>query len=639
MKQRPKRKDAFFGMHFDFHARRDQANIGQRLDEAALEELMSRVRPDFVQCDTKGHSGNTSYPTCVGYPAPEMKGDILRLWREVTARHGVSLYAHHSGVWDDRALEHHPEWADVNEKGEPDTQKTSVFGPYVDELLIPQLKEMALDYGLDGAWIDGECWAVMMDYSRYALEAWKKKTGKDSVGEEDKAKYLEFNRQGFRDYVRHYIDEVHKAAPDFEIASNWMYTSYTPEKRDVPVDYISGDYSPSDSTLVSRMEARCTMGQDRPWDLMAWGFTIEGGYHAPKELNQLKQEAATVISLGGGFQIYNQQMVDSVQTWQIPMWEKLAAFCRQRQDLCFRAKPVPQAAVLFSVEDFYDNDSVMFPYHNDRYKDMRSNAGFLLDNQISTEIKKTHQLENMAECGLWVVPNCRTLEAKTVADLKEYVINGGSLIVSGPDAAEYFNDIADFILDPVKKDAPLYVKTGERLSAFRTDWTAIRTEAGDVVAVGYDNHDDRGEAYPLAVAFHVGRGYLVVSSVALGDSYTTQKSAGLRDYMALLVKASGFMPRFTVSGSHLVEAMLMEKDGTIRLNLTNLAGAHEDRRYRGVDEIPPLGPLAITIQSDVRPERVMHMPEGEPLDFNWENGIISFTLDRLLIHSVIEIVK
>ena len=635
MKQRLKRQDAFFGMHFDFHAGRDQKNIGQRLDEAALEELMTRVHPDFVQCDTKGHAGNTSYPTKVGYQAPEMKGDILRLWRDVTARHGVALYAHHSGVWDNRALEHHPQWAAVNEKDEADKEKTSVFGPYVDELLIPQLKEMALEYGLDGAWIDGECWAVMMDYSRYALEAWKAKTGKIAVEVADQAQYLEFNRQGFRDYVTHYIEEVHKAAPDFEIASNWMYTSYTPEKCSVPVDYISGDYSPSDSTLVSRMEARCTMGQDRPWDLMAWGFTIEGDYHAPKELEQLKQEAATVISLGGGFQVYNQQLVDSVQTWQIPMWEKLAAFCRERQQLCFRAKPVPQAAVLFSVEDFYDH-SAMFPYHNERYKDMRSNTVFLLDNQISTEIKKTHQMENMDVYGLWLVPNCRKLEAEVIEALREYVRNGGSLIVSGPDVAAHFADMADFSLGEMHKDEQLYVKTGGRLSALRTDWAPVF--GGEVVAVGYDQHDDRGGEYPLAAAFTVGRGRLVVSSVALGDSYAQQKSAGLRNYMALLVQASGFVPAFTVSGSHLVEAMLMEKEGKRRLNLTNLAGAHEDRRYRGFDEIPPLGPLAVTLYSERKPTGVMLMPEEKPLDFTWENGIISLALDRLPIHSVIEII-
>ncbi len=115
-------------MHFDFHAGREQTGIGAQLDRDTLEELMSRVKPDYVQCDTKGHAGNSSYPTKVGYPAPGMQGDILRMWREVTARHGVALYAHHSGVGDDRALEHHPEWAAVHADGTPDRQKTSVFG-------------------------------------------------------------------------------------------------------------------------------------------------------------------------------------------------------------------------------------------------------------------------------------------------------------------------------------------------------------------------------------------------------------------------------------------------------------------------------------------------------------------------------
>lgn len=62
METRPKRKDSFFGMHFDFHAGREQAGIGAQLDEDTLEQLISRVKPDYVQCDTKGHAGNSSYP-------------------------------------------------------------------------------------------------------------------------------------------------------------------------------------------------------------------------------------------------------------------------------------------------------------------------------------------------------------------------------------------------------------------------------------------------------------------------------------------------------------------------------------------------------------------------------------------------
>jgi hypothetical protein len=406
MGKRLKRNESFFGMHFDFHAARNQTGIGSELDEAALERLMTEVKPDYVQCDTKGHAGNTSYPTQVGYPAPQMAGDILKMWREVTARHDVALYAHHSGVWDNRALESHPDWAAVDENGVPSTEKTSVFGPYADELLIPQLIEMANDYGLDGAWIDGECWAVMMDYSVHALAAWKAETGKDKVEEEDKFNYLEFNRQGFRDYVTHYIDRVHQAAPHFEIASNWMYTSYTPEKISVPVDFISGDYSPSDSLSVSRIEARCSMDQEKPWDLMAWGFSIEKDIHITKELTQLCQEAASVIALGGGFQVYNRQLVGSIQTYAIPMWAKLAEFCRERQYWCHKATPVPQVAVIFSVGGYYSNTQRLFPFAGEELNEIASNTYYLLDNQLSVEVKKTHQmLGNSSKYGLLVLPD------------------------------------------------------------------------------------------------------------------------------------------------------------------------------------------------------------------------------------------
>ena len=129
----------------------------------------------------------------------------------------------------------------------------------------------------------------------------------------------------------------------------------------------------------------------------------------------------------------------------------------------------------------------------------------------------------------------------------------------------------------------------------------------------------------------------MLSAVALKDSYHTQKSAGMRDYVGILARAAGFTPAFTIVGSHLVEAALMEKDGDIRLNLTNMSGTHEDHRYRGIDEIPALGPLTVSISCPEPPRSVMLMPEGQALEYTYENGIITCSLDRLLIHSVIQI--
>ena len=109
-----KRKDSFFGLHFDFHADRNCKGLGD-CNVELIDKMLSEVRPDFVQCDTKGHPGISSYPTKVGNPAPEMKGDLLKTWREVTKKHDVALYAHHSGVWDSEAVAKNPDWAVENE--------------------------------------------------------------------------------------------------------------------------------------------------------------------------------------------------------------------------------------------------------------------------------------------------------------------------------------------------------------------------------------------------------------------------------------------------------------------------------------------------------------------------------------------
>jgi hypothetical protein len=171
------RKDAFFGIHFDLHPNETDTELGAETREANIARLLTRVKPDYVQYDCKGHRGYTGYPTKVGWASPGIVNDSLRIWRKVTREHGVGLYIHYSGVWDMVALEHHPEWAAVDAEGKPSPNMTSTFGPYVDELLIPQLKEVLGGYELDGVWADGECWGAMLDWSRWALKAWEAREG------------------------------------------------------------------------------------------------------------------------------------------------------------------------------------------------------------------------------------------------------------------------------------------------------------------------------------------------------------------------------------------------------------------------------------------------------------------------------
>ncbi|MBD3176279.1 MAG: hypothetical protein GF320_13960, partial [Armatimonadia bacterium] len=136
------RSECFFGLHFDLHPGATDTVLGKEASAENIRALLARTDPDFVQYDCKGHAGYTGYPTEVGWSSPGIVRDALPVWRQVTREFGTGLYIHYSGVWDSVAVQHHPGWAVVGPDGTVDTNHTSLFGPYVDELLIPQVKEV-----------------------------------------------------------------------------------------------------------------------------------------------------------------------------------------------------------------------------------------------------------------------------------------------------------------------------------------------------------------------------------------------------------------------------------------------------------------------------------------------------------------
>ena len=86
-----KRKESFWGLHFDFHANPSDGIQGKTLNEEDIRKICHLLKPDFIQIDCKGHPGYTSYPSKLGNAVPEFEKDTLRLWRK--GRKRSALYA------------------------------------------------------------------------------------------------------------------------------------------------------------------------------------------------------------------------------------------------------------------------------------------------------------------------------------------------------------------------------------------------------------------------------------------------------------------------------------------------------------------------------------------------------------------
>lgn len=644
---RLKRSESFLGVHFDFHAGHDCTEVGRDVTREMIASIIEQVKPDYIQSDCKGHPGLSSYPTKVGHPAPGFVRDQLKIWREVTAKHGVALYLHYSGVWDNEAVKHHPEWARINEKGEKDNRLTSVYGPYVDQLLIPQLKELNDVYGVDGVWIDGECWATERDYHEEVLRAFQAKTGIKTVPRQQNdphwLEFSEFCRQGFRDYLNHYATEMHKHNPEFQIASNWAYSSMMPEPVTTDIDFISGDYSARNSVNSARIEGRSMVHQGKPWDLMAWSFTWTDRHFSTKTVPQLQREAAVVLALGGGFQGYFPQRRDgAIRTWQMPLMAEVAKFCRARQAFCHRAKPIPQIGLIYSGRAFYRMNEKLFAAWSGELTALRGVLQSLLDSQHVVDIVMEHHLtRRMHEYPLLIWPEWQTIEPDFKAELLHYVKQGGKLLVIGPRAAALFKEELDVKLIGEAAERVNGLEYQGHLAGLKT--VSQKVELGprsmgqgrlynDTV-----NVNDNTGPYDIAASITpYGQGRIAATYLNLGERFHNADHTVARDFLNGLVRTLFPDPLVEVRGSHQVDVTAMRKHGKLMINLVNTAGPHNNDKVYVFDQIPAVGRLAVTIRYPRKPRTVTLEPGARSVAYQYLNGRIDLLLPRrLVIHDIL----
>ena len=669
-----KRKDSFFGIHCDFHAAPYKCDtVGAALREEDIREICTLLRPDFIQIDCKGHPGWASYPSSIGNAMPNFAGDPLALWRRVTREEGVALYMHYSGIYDIKYTAEHPEDCTVLANGTAESGTTRLGSKYADELLIPQICELAEKYEIDGLWIDGECWRASTDFSPESLVDFERDTGIDLGGRlpatpEDEYfhEYREYFRARFRKYLDHYVRTLHERYPNLQITSNWAFSDHMPEAVSVPLDYLSGDFNPTNSCNSARYAGRALAQQGCPWDLMSWNFRIKAGANATcvsKHKTQIMQEAAEVISLGGAYQNYVMQNNDgSPQMHELRQLAALSEFVRERKDFCFRGRIVHEAALLLSSYDRSHESKRL--YSRNGYEKIMGACSLMADVGLSFEIASEHTLRGAcSDYRMIVVPELFLgLEESTVSELLDYAKNGGALVLAGNKTCRLFAESGAPI---VARDLPKYYGEGEKAydnggdtghgrNGDLTIRSYVFTEDGvsfgalysptavsgeDQTVHAYVAADVVSERKPLCVTVPYGSGSVTAIGFDIGSQYLSATQYTHRSLIKS-VASSLYTPIIKVeSALGLLETVCLSKDGRLMLQLINANGNHASATTVTEDFIPPVVDIVLSIKLESKPQALILQPEGRSLDFEYENGRARLRLDRLDIHSVIEVVK
>ncbi|MCC6444809.1 MAG: hypothetical protein IT210_15285 [Armatimonadetes bacterium] len=637
-----RRADCFFGLHLDLHPSREDKALGADVSEENVRALLDRVKPDYVQYDCKGCPGYLGYPSKVGKSAPGIVKDSLAVWSEATHEKGVGLFIHYCGLWDSLAVEEHPDWAVVDASGNKHPYLMSVFSPYADEVLIPQIAEAAGAYGLSGAWVDADSWCASIDYSPAALVAWKKETGQQDAPKDRSdprwPDWKNFHRRHYEQYLNHWVDALHARHPELQLCSNWMYTTYSPKPVAAKVDFLSGDYTLTVSVDRARTDARYLAHAGLPWDLMAWGFNNgkDLGFSL-KPAVHLQQEASAVLMQGGGFQIYYVPTRTGYVTPDIiDTAGQVADFCRARESVSHKSATVPQVALLLSSETQADrSDGVFAPWGT--FDELEGALHALLESHYSVDIMAEHQLQpRLKEFPLVALPDVYKLTESFRQALLEYVRDGGSLLLLGARCARLFPEAvgAEFAGEPAEASAELVSPAG--IVNVNGLWQAVKAASARPLGYRHPTRDARkdGEIASTIAAYGKGRVGAIYGPVAL--AYFRSHHPALRSFIGEAVSHLFPNPAVRIDGPSCVDiALRRTRKGHLSLHLLNLAETQRADRFLSSDHIPPVGPIRIEMQCPEKPKRVRQVPQARSLKWTWENGTLKVTVPRLEIYDIV----
>ena len=163
---------------------------------------------------------------------------------------------------------------------------------------------------------------------------------------------------------------------------------------------------------------------------------------------------------------------------------------------------------------------------------------------------------------------------------------------------------------------------------------------GHAVGAIYDDNIYDSDHKHAAVTTQLQKGRFCALAFNMALFYAKNRSTAIRRFTTSMLESElGYHPTVRVTGSRFAELCVAQKpDGTILVNLINVAGEHNVANVRSYDEIPSIGPVTVTIAPSIPVQKIIQIPENKELEITrHSNGSVSVTVERLEIHTVLQI--
>lgn len=442
------------GWFFDFHTP-GYVPVNEAPDPEGIAETLAGAGIREATFFTKCHFGYSYYPTEVGVRHPEMKGDIFggihRACREV----GIEVSAYMSFGLDGQAGERHPEWKRIYANGGSGAPGHFIcvcpFTPYLESLVMPQIREIVEAYHPRGFWFDTMS-ALASCYCPKCRGDFRKEYGEDIPKDMESpayATYGQWRRARGRELLADLGGFIHGLDASTEVGFNQVGSLVLPEPPPEGISMITLDPATYGQQSL-QFSLNAAYGCEGQWtsDLLPTIFNQGWGDQSLASPQRLRQTAAAVWARGGflhaGDRLHPEGRLAGGTKGAL---EILASFRRefQAEAPSEDARLAPDILLLHGVSSVYGRDGRYFGSEDARERLHILNGAhrLLVDAGANFAVAPEWNLEAWLDrVALIIIPQIPALEPETLQRLGTWVRRGGTLLcvdclADSPEAREW----------------------------------------------------------------------------------------------------------------------------------------------------------------------------------------------------------
>lgn len=694
----------FFDMHLpdwtqegqsggDQHELRD---IATRFDPEKLIGEFVRARINVAVIFAKCQYGNFYYNTRIGHKHTGL-GDLDFLGEMLThaKRAGIRVIAYYSNMWDTQAAREHPDWMAEEADGSYSYNRwptMSLLSPYRD-LVHDHLREILTHYEVDGIWSD--ILSDLPSFDRYTRQQYESDCGEAiprSTNDPGWLRFVRWQQDMLYEYIRSCRDLVKAIRPDAAYVVNFFGTPYALASQGLSFKHLAlsdmgstEGYTEWHGLLFPSYAARYIRAgvNNRPFEVLTgrfvhtWDFTL-------RSRAQMRYEAFSVVANGGAVCIDDEPYHDGTPEQAVyDTIENIYSEIERRETALIGAEPLRYAALYVSqkvreLDEVLNRarkpvgsltpESNLNPSDTDMLASWMGAFKALTEAHIPVQIvdDRPQSFSTLGHYRVVYLSNIVTMSAAEGDALREFVVNGGGLVVTG--ATSLYDDqgkrldnftLADLLgVDAVKRgdftfpyfqfhDSPLtdtmiryplphYMAMWEvcvnhpdvRIAATRRD-PLIETQGETYY---HNNQPPPGEdtGQPVLVYREVGRGRVVYCAALPESNYARLGHEPYRRLIASMIHwAAGALPPVRAEGLLNTEIVVNRLGPDVILHLVTGIPQRTvrfglNRTADSIEGEARLGPVTLDIPTAT--QAAFRLAQGERLEISRMDGRASITL-------------